>query len=43
MKISGDLSERAKGEGEAEWGGCTIKENDEFGGGGGCLGSGSVW
>ena len=32
MKISGDLSERAKEEGETEWGGCTIKENDELGG-----------
>lgn len=43
MKISGDLSERARGEGKTEWGGCTIKENDELGAGGGCLRSGSVW
>lgn len=31
MEISGDLSERARGEGETEWGGWTMKENDELG------------
>lgn len=40
-RISSDLSESARGEGETGWGGCTIKENDEFGGGGGCFRSGS--